>query len=269
MIYAPLLIRVRHLAAFALAFAGPALALSSHTATAKSLETHEICAHAIDRAEAGRTLPRELLTAISRVESGRWSREKREVLAWPWTVTNGPDGQYFPTKQAAIAHIRKLQARGIRNIDVGCMQINLRYHPDAFENLEQALDPVENAHYAADFLSRLFIEKRSWGEAIKRYHSANPKFNRPYYDKVVQQWDDARQDASAYQLARLADPKGVGTARERLTERAPDDPRRLAAEAHRQAVIARHRAERERLRAERAAQLASFADQHRPLIQTR
>ncbi|MBO6781874.1 MAG: transglycosylase SLT domain-containing protein [Alphaproteobacteria bacterium] len=242
--------------------------MSPRDSAAKSPETHEICAHAIDRAEAGRTLPRELLTAISRVESGRWNDKEREVLAWPWTVTNGADGQYFPTKKAAIAHVRKLQARGIRNIDVGCMQINLRYHPDAFDNLEQALDPVENAQYAADFLSRLFVERRSWGEAIKRYHSANPKFNRPYYDKVVRQWDDARKDASTYQLARLTDPKGLGHSRERV-ERAPDDPRRLAAEAHRQAVIAKHRAERQRLRAEREAQLASFADGFRPDIQPR
>ena len=245
-----------------------AAALTSGTASAKPLISDNICARAIDQAEAGRTLPRELLTAISRVESGRWNPDHREVLAWPWTVTNGPDGQYFPTKQAAIEHVRKLQARGIRNIDVGCMQINLRYHPDAFENLETALDPFENARYAADFLSRLFIERRSWSEAVKRYHSANPKFNRPYYDKVVRQWNDARADASAYQLASLVGPKGVGADPKPLT-RASDDPRRLAAEAHRRAVIAKHRAERERLRAERAAQLASFANGFQPDIQPR
>ena len=208
------------LAAFALTFglAGTA------SATPNALKNHDICAYAIDRAESGTSLPRELMTAISRVESGRWDPGRKELSAWPWTVTKGADGQYFPTKAKALAHIRKLQARGITNIDVGCMQINLRYHPDAFENLNAALDPVTNARYAASLLGRLFSEHRSWGEAVKRYHSSNPKFNRPQPEPVL-------RDA--------------------------DDPRRQAAEAHRKAVIARHRAERARILAKRDAQFAA------------
>lgn len=190
---------------------------------AKPLETHEVCAQAIDQAEADARLPGELLTAISHVESGRWNPQEKALFAWPWTVTNGPDGQYFPTKDAAIAHVKKLQARGIRNIDVGCMQINLRYHPDAFKNLESALDPETNARYAVTLLKRLHKAHKSWGEAIRRYHSATEKFNRPYHEKVVRQWNAARSNA---------------------------------AELHRQRVIAAHRAQREKWRAERAAQLA-------------
>ncbi len=264
MMNAPILHVLCRLAALAV------LVLFPLAANAKPLETNNICAAAIDRAEAGQNLPRELMTAISRVESGRWNREKREILAWPWTVTNGADGQYFPTKQAAIAHVRKLQARGIRNIDVGCMQINLRYHPDAFENLEAALDPVANTRYAASLLGRLFKANRSWGEAIKRYHSATAKFNRPYYDKVVAQWNDARRDAGEklVQTARKSGPSGIQPPQE-IVERAADDPRRIAAEKHRREVIARHRAERERLRAERNAQMASFTDPHLPPVRTR
>ncbi len=191
--------------------------------TAKALETRDICARAIDHTESGLKLPGELLTAISHVESGRWDAANKALYAWPWTVTNGPDGQYFPTKDKAIAHVRKLQAKGIRNIDVGCMQINLRYHPKAFENLESAFDPATNTAYAAELLGNLFRAHKSWGEAIKRYHSANAKFNRPYHDKVVRQWNGARS---------------------------------TAAEEHRRKVIAAHRAQREKWRAERAAQLA-------------
>ncbi len=60
--------------------------------------------------------------------------------------------------------MKKLQARGIRNIDVGCMQINLRYHPDAFENLESALDPETNARYAVTLLKRLHGAHKSWAK---------------------------------------------------------------------------------------------------------
>src|SRR3546814_15246449 len=64
-------------------------------------------------------------------------------------------GRFLPSKAAAIEEVRRLQARGIRNIDVGCLQVNLHYHPDAFASLETAFDPEANAAYAADFLVRL------------------------------------------------------------------------------------------------------------------
>lgn len=239
--------------ALAISLAGTA------TASANTLKNHEICAAAIDRAESGTSLPRELMTAISRVESGRWDPERKELSAWPWTVTNGSDGQYFPSKAKAIAHVRKLRARGISNIDVGCMQINLRYHPDAFENLDAALDPVTNARYAASLLSRLFTEHRSWGETIKRYHSSNPKFNRPYYAKVERQWNIAKlaPDTVDPKPTRTTLASSINRPQPEPVVRAQDDPRRLAAEAHRAAVIARHRAERARILADRESQVAA------------
>ena len=35
--------------------------------------------------------------------------------------------------------------RGVRQVDVGCMQINLQSHPHAFASLEDAFDPGSNA----------------------------------------------------------------------------------------------------------------------------
>ena len=49
------------------------------TGPANALEIHEICAQAIDQVETDASLPRELMTAISHVESGRWDA-RREVL---------------------------------------------------------------------------------------------------------------------------------------------------------------------------------------------
>ena len=54
-----------------------------------------------------------------------------------------------------MAAVRAMQANGVRSIDVGCGQINLMYHPDAFPNLELAFDPQANAAYAARFLKAL------------------------------------------------------------------------------------------------------------------
>lgn len=208
----------------ALAAAFFTLAATADSHPANALETHSICASAIGPAELEKSIPRDLLTAIAHTESGRWDARRQAISAWPWTVTSGPDGRFFPTKAEAIDHVRHLQARGVRNIDVGCMQINLRHHPNAFPDLETAFDPAKNAAYAAQFLSNLYKAHNSWGEAIRRYHSKNSKFNRPYHEKVARAWNAARKGS---------------------------------AEAHRQAVIAAHLAQRARWREEREAQLAA------------
>ncbi|HCF18886.1 MAG TPA: hypothetical protein DEV96_12760, partial [Rhodospirillum rubrum] len=55
--------------------------------------------------------------------------------------------------------------------DVGCMQVNLRYHGGAFDSLEEAIDPAANVAYAASFLRRLFDDTNDWAEAVTAYHS--------------------------------------------------------------------------------------------------
>ena len=42
-----------------------------------------------------------------------------------------------------------------KNVDIGCMQINYRYHGHMFENLDQILSPEYNVNYAAN-LQTLF-----------------------------------------------------------------------------------------------------------------
>lgn len=157
----------------------------------KTLPLKELCAAAVSRAEAAHNIPERLLTAISMVESGRWSPQRQRNVAWPWTVMAEGKGQYYPSKRAAIAAIRKLQARGVSNIDVGCMQVNLHYHPDAFPSLSAALDPVRNATYAAHFLASLKRDHGSWRKAVQHYHSATPKRRIPYQRKVYAVWKDS------------------------------------------------------------------------------
>ena len=72
----------------------------------------------------------------------------RRVHPWPWTINAEGQGLFYDTKAQAVAAVRALQARGVRSIDVGCMQVNLMHHPDAFPTLEQAFDPQTNAAYA-------------------------------------------------------------------------------------------------------------------------
>lgn len=169
-------------------------------ADARTAQKHkpmnDLCAVAIDRQEARHKIPDRLLQAISMVESGRWDPKTRSRIAWPWTVTANGKGRYFPTKQAAIAHVMKLKGQGIRVIDVGCMQVNLHYHPKAFKSLSAAFDPKRNADYAATFLTRLKREHRTWRKAVQHYHSSTPAKRVPYQNKVYTAWQDIKRQAS-------------------------------------------------------------------------
>ena len=125
-----------------------------------------------------------MLEAIASVESGRWTKDLEANIAWPWTVTAEGEGKFYPSRSAAIQAVETLQRRGIGNIDVGCMQINLGYHPQAFVSLAQAFDPASNVAYAAKFLKELRLQRRSWDKAVRYYHSSDPERQRYYRGKV-------------------------------------------------------------------------------------
>ena len=142
------------------------------------------CKTAIHAEERRSGIPKRLLEAIASVESGRWDQASKANIAWPWTVTAEGEGKFYPSRGAAIEAVEMLQRRGIVNIDVGCMQVNLGYHPQAFDSLTQAFDPVSNVAYAAKFLKELRLQRRSWDKAVRYYHSSDPERQRYYRGKV-------------------------------------------------------------------------------------
>ena len=146
------------------------------------------CRAAIGMAEREAGIPAGLLQAIGRVESGRRDPVTGRVAPWPWTINAEGRGMYFPTREAAIAEVRQLQARGVRVIDVGCMQVNLHHHPNAFPTLEQAFDPLTNARYAARFLGELQSTRNDWARAAGHYHSQTPERAEPYRARVLAAW---------------------------------------------------------------------------------
>ncbi len=129
------------------------LLLLALPALAQGQAPGQLCRAAIAQAERERSLPPRLLAAIGRVESGRRDPATGATHPWPWAINAEGRGSFFPDKAAAIAAVRDLQAHGVRSIDVGCLQINLRHHPAAFASLEEAFEPLANARYAARFLA--------------------------------------------------------------------------------------------------------------------
>jgi len=154
------------------------------------------CRRAIQGAARGAGIPDHLMSAIARVESGRPGPDG-QIHPWPWSINVEGTDHIYDTREQAIAAVKEFQAQGVRSIDVGCMQVNLMYHPTAFATLEQAFDPAANAAYAARFLLELFGQTGSWPKATAAYHSSNPDLGTPYQQKVMSVLaEESRSDAS-------------------------------------------------------------------------
>ena len=147
-----------------------------------------LCRAAVAGAEQALRIPDALLSAISKVESGRADPDSGTVQAWPWTINAEGVGHFYASKAEAIAAAQAMQASGIRSMDVGCLQVNLSYHPNAFASLDQAFDPQANALYAAHFLTELFQQQGSWPHAAAAYHSQSPGLGADYQRKVLDVW---------------------------------------------------------------------------------
>ena len=142
------------------------------------------CRRAIAAAEQRAGIPAGLLLAIAQVESGR-PAPGGGVVPWPFALNAGGTGSWPETRDAAVAEVEAWRARGVRSIDVGCMQVNLFYHPDAFPNLQAAFDPPTNVAYAARFLRDLFARTGNWANAIAQYHSSEPGRGLSYHSRVT------------------------------------------------------------------------------------
>lgn len=184
----------------------PLAAARADLATAPFQPAGQMCGPAIAAAEQAGGIPAQLMAAIGRVESGRADPASGRVHPWPWTINADGQGSYYDTKAQAIAAVRALQARGVRSIDVGCMQVNLMHHPDAFPTLEAAFDPATNARYAAKFLNELHAQGGDWPRAVALYHSATPDLGAAYQRSVMAVWPEERRLAGGVPTLALNAP---------------------------------------------------------------
>ena len=168
-----------------------AAAVCLRLADAAAFDPSDLCVFHAQKIEQHQNLPPGLLQAIALVESGHKLAWEYDTRPWPWTVRAGGKGWHLPSEEAALGLIRRIQEEGRTSIDVGCMQINLRFHGHAFRSLREALDPASNIAYAASFLQRLMSETGSWRSAAGYYHSRDPKLAARYLEKVTRLWQDA------------------------------------------------------------------------------
>ena len=137
--------------------------------------------------EEKKDLPDGILSSISRVEAGRIGLDGNKK-GWPWTINHSGEGLFFESKGDAIKYVNENLSRGDLNLDVGCMQISIKWHSVHFNSLEEMFDPEINIAYASQFLRNLYATHGDWEIAIKHYHSANPQKNIKYLKKVLAVW---------------------------------------------------------------------------------
>jgi len=137
-----------------------------------------LCEDAALVAAAETGVPVSVLRAITLTETGR--KYGKKLRPWPWTVNMEGAGKWFPTAQEARAYAQNRFDSGARSFDVGCFQINYRWHGQAFDSVEQMFEPLANARYAARFLKRLYAESGDWSVAAGAYHSRTPVFAERY-----------------------------------------------------------------------------------------
>lgn len=155
--------------------AAPALA-AQHT-------DMDACDQAASRASQQSQVPLDVLRAITRTETGHV--RNGQFSPWPWTVNMEGKGVWFETAELARAYVYKHYKTGARSFDVGCFQLNHKWHSQAFSSLEEMFDPLANATYAAGFLAQLYAEFGNWDEAVGAYHSRTPKFAQTYKKTVA------------------------------------------------------------------------------------
>jgi len=144
--------------------------------------TPSSCEAAGDVAAAEYGVPTDLMRAISLAETGR--RVEGVLRPWPWAVNEGGKGQWFDDRATAETYVATAIAAGTRNIDIGCFQLNHRWHSAAFQSISDMFDPLRNARHAAAFLSELHRETGDWQLATGAYHSRTPERAESYRTRV-------------------------------------------------------------------------------------
>ncbi|WP_299838705.1 hypothetical protein [uncultured Paracoccus sp.] len=137
-----------------------------------------ICEGAARQAAAEYGVPADILGALTLTETGR--RLDGHVRPWAWSVNAEGAGSWFDDPASALAFAEDRVALGRPNVDIGCFQINYRWHGANFPSVAAMFDPLTNARYAASFVLQLYQETGDWRAAAGAFHSRSPGNARKY-----------------------------------------------------------------------------------------
>ncbi len=167
-----------------------------------------LCDSAAAMAAEQSGVPLSVLMSIARAESGY--RAGDETHPWPWTMNVSGKGFFFASQAEAERFAQAHLDEGNANFDVGCFQINLRWHSRNFQSLQDAFDPYKNAAYAAEFLGKLYNETGDWSAAVAAYHSRTEIHAKAYLQRVKSIWYGLQSQLTAA----VAAPKTEASSRQ-------------------------------------------------------
>jgi soluble lytic murein transglycosylase-like protein len=133
------------------------------------------------RAARENGVPVAVLYAVALTETG----QRGALHAYAMNVGGRPS--FNADLAEALTTFDAARRRGVRLIDIGCMQINHHYHGGRFGSVAEMFDPARNVSYAARFLRSLRQSEGSWTAAVARYHAGpgNPAAQRGYVCAVI------------------------------------------------------------------------------------
>ena len=154
------------------------LSLCASVAARADTDIADLCRDAAFAAANDYGIPPKVLLAITLTETGRSTAGN--LQPWPWAINHAGEGAWYATQAEALAAIERLTAEGQRNFDVGCFQLNHRWHAGGFRSAQEMIDPARNADYAARFLLDKYAATQDWGLAAAAYHSGTPEYAAQY-----------------------------------------------------------------------------------------
>lgn len=152
----------------------------------------QLCEAAAQQAATRHGVPMDVLRAVALVETGRSRAGQMEP--WPWAIHALGRGQWFDNRAKAVAFAQTKLDAGHRNVDLGCFQINYRWHGQNFTSLDAMIDPARNADYAARLLAQHKARLGAWELAAGAYHSATPHHAQRYIARFRQMRAQASPD---------------------------------------------------------------------------
>lgn len=208
--------------AVAIACLIPGTGMASETEM-RTPPAHNRCLEEIPAAAAAYGVPPVLLRAIARTESGR-AVGGPVPEPWLYAVNAAGKSHYAENKVQAAAFVRGNIGRGVTSVDVGCMQINLKWHPGAFSSIEEGFDAGKNVRAAARFLAALYSRHGSWPEAVAHYHSGTVSHQRRYLCRVYRmlRLEEGMGNIPPQGCGWQSSPPGKNQAEEMISFRAPD-----------------------------------------------
>lgn len=146
---------------------------------AQAAET--ICEAEMIRASRETDVPLAVLYAVALTETG----QRGALHAYAMNIHGRPS--FNSTLADALSTFEKARREGESLVDIGCMQINYRYHGKQFASVEEMFDPGKNVDYAARFLASLHKKEGSWTATVARYHAGpgNAPAQRTYVCAVI------------------------------------------------------------------------------------